>query len=59
MDVVRNMQRLEYGTFVNVVLSEALNRTFDRNLLNSSSLGELKFANRRVFGEDVPELQVV
>lgn len=53
------MQRLENGTFVNVVLSEALNRTFDRNLLNSSSLGELKFANRRVFGEDVPELQVV
>lgn len=46
-------------TFVDVVLGEALHGTFDRNLLGASVLAELEFARGGVFGQNVPEPQVV
>lgn len=46
-------------TFVHILLSEALERTFDRHLLHTSTPAELQFAGRRVFSQDVPELQAV
>lgn len=55
----RGQQKKTGGTFVDVVLSEALDGTFNRNLLRTSTLAELEFAGRRVFGQHVPELQAV
>lgn len=52
-------QKLKAVTFVDVLLSEALNGTFDRNLLHASALAELEFASRKIFGQDVSELQTV
>lgn len=57
--VTENKQKKQADTFVDVVLCEALNGTFDRNLLHTSALAELEFAGRKVFGQDVPELQAV
>lgn len=50
---------MESSTFVDVVLSEALNGTFHGNLLHTSALAEQEFAGGRVFGQYVPELQAV
>lgn len=47
------------GTFVDVLLSEALNGTSHRNALRSAAPVELQLADWGVFGQDVPELQVV
>lgn len=47
------------GTFVDVLLSEALNGTSHRNALRSAAPVELQLADWGVFGQDVPELQVI
>lgn len=47
------------GTFVDVVLGEGLHGTFDRNLLHASISAELDFARGGVFGQNIPEPQVV
>lgn len=50
----------ETGTFVDVLLSETLNRTFDRNLLHMvAAPAQLQLSRRRVFGKDVTQLQAV
>lgn len=55
-----NKNRTE--TSVDVLLSEAVNRTFDRNLFHpaaAAAAAEQKFTHGRVFGQDVPQLQAV
>lgn len=46
-------------TFVDVLLSEALNWTFDRDLLQQVAPAQHESARRRVFGQDVAQLQTV
>ncbi len=54
-----NGKKKQVVTFVDILLSEALNGTFNRNLLHTSALAELEFPSGKVFGQDVPELQGV
>lgn len=46
-------------TFVDVVLSEDLDGTFDGNLLHPAAPAELEFTHRRVFGQDVAQFQAI
>lgn len=46
-------------TFVDVLLSEALGGTFDGDLLHVSVFAELESSRGGVFGQDIPEPQVV